>query len=84
MTRRDNMACHLGLPVSTTHTTVGAVVGMALVLHGGPAVQWHSSKAEFPYYGGKSARALLRLTSPPHWQSGPLLPTICAVALVQV
>jgi phosphate/sulfate permease len=48
----DNFACHLHLPVSTTHTTVGATVGMALAIYGGDSVIWLSRKKEFPFIGG--------------------------------
>ena len=58
--RRDNAACFLGLPVSTTHTTVGAVVGMALVLQGSSAVQWHASSSAFPFYKGALLPVSLR------------------------
>lgn len=48
----DNLASVLGFPVSTTHTTVGAIVGFALVGGGGDAVIWSASKDSFPYYRG--------------------------------
>ena len=48
----DNFACHMSLPVSTTHTTVGATMGMALASFGGKAVQWAPKKKDFPFYGG--------------------------------
>lgn len=48
----DNTATHFGLPVSTTHTTVGATVGMTIALRGFNAVVWSQSKTEFPYVAG--------------------------------
>ncbi|CAK0780225.1 hypothetical protein CVIRNUC_004976 [Coccomyxa viridis] len=60
----DNLSCHLELPVSTTHTTVGGVVGMALVLRGGAAVMWHGHKAEFPYFQGISSIVVSWFVSP--------------------
>lgn len=48
----DNTASYLALPVSMTHTTVGATVGMSLALFGGGAVIWSEDKDEFPYIGG--------------------------------
>jgi solute carrier family 20 (sodium-dependent phosphate transporter) len=48
----DNLACHLELPVSTTHTTIGAVVGFCLASGGSDAVIWAKSKDEFPYFSG--------------------------------
>ncbi len=62
--RRDNTSCWLGLPVSTTHTTVGAIIGMALVLQGSSAVQWHASSAAFPYFKGKNDGPLAQRRSP--------------------
>ena len=46
--------CHLELPVSTTHTTVGAIVGMSLVLQGAGAVAWNARTDEFPFFTGIS------------------------------
>jgi sodium-dependent phosphate transporter len=60
----DNFACHLELPVSTTHTTVGAVVGMALVLRGGNAVVWSKHKATFVYLDGMVPIFLSWVVSP--------------------
>lgn len=51
----DNMACQLELPVSTTHTTVGATIGFALAAEGGSAVIWSASKSTFPYFKGVAA-----------------------------
>lgn len=47
----DNLASQLALPVSMTHTTVGATVGMALTIRGGGVI-WSKSKDEFPYITG--------------------------------
>ena len=60
----DNFACHAHLPVSTTHTTVGATVGMALALYGGGAVTWFSRKKEFPFIGGLTPIVLSWIISP--------------------
>ena len=46
------LSIHPQLPVSTTHTTVGATVGMALASYGGKAVQWAPRKSSFPFLGG--------------------------------
>ena len=60
----DNFACHAHLPVSTTHTTVGATIGMALAIYGGGAVTWFSKKSEFPYIGGITPIVLSWIVSP--------------------
>lgn len=51
----DNFASYLELPVSTTHTTVGAIIGMSLVIGGGDAVVWSASSSTFPYFKGFAA-----------------------------
>ena len=60
----DNVACHLALPVSSTHTTVGATIGAALAVHGGRAVVWWTPRREFPYVGGIAPILLSWLVSP--------------------
>ncbi|GAQ82758.1 sodium phosphate symporter [Klebsormidium nitens] len=67
----DNLACHLELPVSTTHTTVGAIVGMAWALRGSNAIVWSKkniNKAtgdnDFPYLKGMSIIFLQWVVSP--------------------
>lgn len=60
----DITASLLGLPVSMTHTTVGAVVGMALALRGGSAVIWSEEKDEFPFIGGMVPIFLSWVVSP--------------------
>ena len=60
----DNFACHAHLPVSTTHTTVGATVGMALAIYGGGAVNWFTTKKEFPYIAGMTPIILSWIISP--------------------
>ncbi|GAQ90943.1 hypothetical protein KFL_007050040, partial [Klebsormidium nitens] len=67
----DNFACHLELPVSTTHTTVGAIVGMAWVIRGRYAVVWSklnintaTGDNDFPYLKGMSIIFLQWIVSP--------------------
>jgi sodium-dependent phosphate transporter len=60
----DNFATSIGLPVSTTHTTVGATVGMTLALRGKGAVIWSMHKDEFPFISGMVAVLLSWVVSP--------------------
>ncbi|KAK9815735.1 hypothetical protein WJX72_008727 [[Myrmecia] bisecta] len=60
----DNLACHLELPVSTTHTTIGAIVGMSIVIRGGDSVMWSKHKATFPYIDGMLPVFLSWIVSP--------------------
>eukprot|EP00775_Hariotina_reticulata_P003090 gene3090-3369_t len=46
------LATYLELPVSTTHSIVGGIIGFALAFGGGSAVTWYERKADFPYVGG--------------------------------
>uniref|UniRef100_A0A383VLB7 Phosphate transporter n=1 Tax=Tetradesmus obliquus TaxID=3088 RepID=A0A383VLB7_TETOB len=46
------LATYLELPVSTTHSIIGGIIGFALVFGGGDAVVWYEPKADFPYVGG--------------------------------
>lgn len=45
-------ATALELPVSTTHATVGGIIGFTLVAKGGSGVIWYQSKSEFPFFQG--------------------------------
>jgi sodium-dependent phosphate transporter len=60
----DNLATTLSLPVSTIHTTVGATLGMALVLRGGSAVIWSQHQDPFPYIKGMLVIFLSWVVSP--------------------
>ncbi|KAI8476390.1 MAG: phosphate transporter [Monoraphidium minutum] len=46
------IATYLELPVSTTHSIIGGVVGFALVFGGGNAVIWYAKTSTFPYISG--------------------------------
>lgn len=46
------LATYLELPVSTTHSIVGGIIGFALAFGGGSAVVWYEPKADFPYING--------------------------------
>ena len=46
------LASYLEMPVSTTHSCVGGMIGMAMVLGGTDCVIWYKSLDTFPYVGG--------------------------------
>ncbi|KAK9830393.1 hypothetical protein WJX72_011509 [[Myrmecia] bisecta] len=70
----DNLACYLELPVSTTHTTVAAIVGMSIVMRGGDSVVWSEHQAAFPYIDGMLVVFL-------SWVVSPLVSGIFAIIL---
>lgn len=57
-------ATYLELPVSTTHSTVGGVIGFALVAGGGSAIIWTQKIDEFPGFTGVVTIVLSWVTSP--------------------
>ena len=46
------LASKYEMPVSTTHSCVGGMIGMTLVLKGSECVIWYEEKDSFPYVGG--------------------------------
>ena len=46
------LASYLEMPVNTTHSCVGGMVGMAIALGGSNCVIWYKSVDTFPYVGG--------------------------------
>lgn len=46
------LATYMELPVSTTHSIIGGIIGFALAFGGGAAVTWYEPKSEFPYVSG--------------------------------
>lgn len=46
------IATWLRLPVSSTHSICGGVIGFALVYGGGGAVSWAKRKDDFPFFSG--------------------------------
>ena len=62
-------ATYLGLPVSTTHSIVGGIMGFSLVYKGVDGVVWLNSVPDFPYVAGFVPIVI-------SWISSPI---ICAV-----
>jgi len=59
------LATRYGLPVSTTHSTVGAIIGMSIVARGFDSITWGSeTTSEFPYLTGVSKIVASWIISP--------------------
>lgn len=52
------------MPVSTTHSCVGGMIGMTIALKGARCVTWYEEKELFPYVGGVSGIVLSWFISP--------------------
>ena len=58
------LASYFEMPVSTTHSCVGGMIGMAIVLGGTDCVIWYKSTDTFPYMGGVGGIILSWFISP--------------------
>ena len=58
------IASKFEMPVSTTHSCVGGMIGMAIALGGTECVNWFTRKDSFPYVGGVGGIILSWLFSP--------------------
>ena len=58
------LASYLEMPVSTTHSCVGGMIGMTMVTGGYNCVIWYKETDSFPYIGGVSGIVLSWFLSP--------------------
>mmetsp|Transcript_16874 Transcript_16874/g.26584 ORF Transcript_16874/g.26584 Transcript_16874/m.26584 type:complete len:513 (-) Transcript_16874:45-1583(-) len=58
------LATFLKMPVSTTHSVVGGIIGMTIAAKGGSCVVWHADTDTFPYVKGVSAIVVSWFLSP--------------------
>ena len=58
------LASKYEMPVSTTHSCVGGMIGMTIALKGPQCVIWYENKETFPYIGGVSGIILSWVISP--------------------
>jgi sodium-dependent phosphate transporter len=70
----DLTATYYGFPVSTTHTVIGAIIGMSVSIYGFDAVVWSKHQAAFPYIQGFVPVVLA-------WVVSPILAGICVLIL---
>ena len=57
-------ASYLEMPVSTTHSCIGGMIGMTIAIKGGDCVIWYKQKDTFPYAGGVLGMVLSWFISP--------------------
>ena len=58
------LASYYEMPVSTTHSCVGGMIGMTMIAGGSDCVIWYKSVDTFPYIGGVSGIILSWFLSP--------------------
>ena len=58
------MASYLEMPVSTTHSCVGGMIGMTMITGGYNCVIWYKETNSFPFIGGVSGIVLSWFISP--------------------
>lgn len=58
------LASKYEMPVSTTHSCVGAMIGMTMVIKGPECVIWYEEKEYFPYIGGVGGIVISWVISP--------------------
>ena len=68
------LASYLEMPVSTTHSCVGGMIGMAMVLKGSECVIWYKPVDTFPYVGGVGGIVM-------SWFISPIFSAIIAIMI---
>ena len=58
------LASYFEMPVSTTHSCVGGMIGMALITKGSECVIWYEPTDSFPWIGGVSGIVMSWFLSP--------------------
>lgn len=58
------LTSYLELPVSTTHSTIGAIIGMTVASAGAGCVVWYQESDSFPYVTGVAVVAVFFVLSP--------------------
>jgi sodium-dependent phosphate transporter len=58
------LASYFEMPVSTTHSTVGGMIGMTMVIGGVDCVNWYEPSDSFPFVGGVAGIILSWIISP--------------------
>ena len=57
-------ASYLEMPVSTTHSCIGGMIGMTIAIKGPSCVIWYKTLDTFPYVGGVSGMVISWIISP--------------------
>lgn len=57
-------ASYLEMPVSTTHSCIGGMIGMTIAIKGSDCVIWYKARDTFPYVGGVFGMVLSWFISP--------------------
>lgn len=68
------IASRYEMPVSTTHSCVGGMIGMTIALKGSECVTWYEPRETFPYIGGVSGIVI-------SWFVSPILSAIISTSL---
>ena len=58
------LASYFEMPVSTTHSAVGGMIGMTMVIGGVDCVNWYEPSDNFPFVGGVAGIVLSWVISP--------------------